>query len=615
MSGIDWKNLIALKAGDQKALFEALTNAGGRVIKPNSIVCCFHDDTNPSGWVYEKDGHWRFKCGACGWCGDWFDVVAESRGLHRSEVIKQFVNDVKPAEPGKIKQRQSMPKEEKQVKTYPHPKAIYEWLKTRCDRVKPYRYIDPETKQDDLVVFRCEPSLDGQKRKGFIQCTPYKGEWALRGVEGKLPLYNRTGIATTDQVVVCEGEKAATALIGIGICATTAPGGAGKDAADVDWSPLEGKEVYLWPDNDEPGITYMQRVAEELERVAGSTTTMKKGVFDLPEKGDAFDAVEYLRGQGASDRTICEAILCEMADAQPMNPSEEVAKHIEDQIAGRFRSVPFEWPIVSSSTKAMTPGTVTVICGDPGDGKSFLLLQAANYWLETEKEKVAIYELEDDRRFHLSRVLAQRSGNNEMLDDEWVVENPDEARENYAMHADGLDRLGRCIWDSPDSVVELSALSEWVRERCEDGCRIIAIDPITMTTTSERRFEDDLEFVVKVKILARQHQVSIILITHPKKGHGKAVGLDELAGGAAYSRFVHTVLWIKRHDQPEEEEVWEVDMLGFRRRMTVTKNRTIHLSKVRNGPGAGTSLAYYFDHKTLRFNELGSIVPDKDRAA
>lgn len=607
---LDFTKMLESKTCDRQALIDALAKAGGNVSNPKVMRCPFHDDKNASAGIYEKDGQWRFKCHGCQMNEDWFGIVAESSGLHRNEVIKQYTQEQGEA---KLKTtRPSQPEPEKQVKTWPNPKAIYDWLTTRTEKVKPYRYTDASNK-DVLAVFRCEPAIGGKGKKGFIQATPYKDGWALQGLSGKLPLYNQVGIKDAESVVVVEGEKAADALIGIGICATTAPGGAGKDAADVDWSPLEGRPVYLWPDNDEPGRAHMERVAKALEHVAESVVTIKPAAFDLPEKGDAYDAIASLREQGADDRLIRKTLIVEFMEAKPDRPSDLVADFLEEQIAGRYRAVPFEFRSLSNSTKAMLPGTVTVICGDPNDGKSFLLLQCANYWQQNEKTKVAIYELEDDKRYHLMRATAQHAGNSKLLNDIWVMANPDDARDLQRSAADAIDDMGRQMWDAPDRLIALSELSTWVEARCKEGYRIIAIDPITATSTGEARFQDDLDFVITVKILARRYEVSIILITHPKKGRKNAFGLDELAGGAAYSRFTHTVLWIKRHKKPEMVTILDDGgLMGIQTKRMAEINRTMHLSKVRNGPGAGRSIGFMFDHETLRFKEIGFIVDEKD---
>lgn len=607
---VDFTKLLKSKTGDRQALIDALAKAGGNVSNPKVMRCPFHDDKNASAGIYEKDGQWRYKCHGCQMNEDWFGVVAEAAGLHRTEVIKQYTQ-----EQGEAKLKTTSPstaEPKKEVKTWPNPKAIYDWLMTKTRRVKPYRYTDANNK-DLLAVFRCEPAVGGKGKKGFIQATPYKDGWALQGVSGKLPLFNQVGIKDADSVVVVEGEKAADALIDIGICATSAPGGAGRDAADVDWSPLAGRPVYLWPDNDDAGRAYMEGVAKALSRVAESVVTVKPDTFDLPDKGDAYDAIKTLRRQGADDLLIRKTLIVEFMDAKPARPSELVADFLEEQIAGRYRAIPFEFHALSSSSNAMLPGTVTVICGDPGDGKSFLLLQCANHWQQNENTKVAIFALEDDKRYHLMRATAQIARNSKLLNHVWVMANPDKARDMQRSASGAIDDMGIEMWDAPDRPIALSELSAWVEERCKDGYRIIAIDPITATSTSEARFQDDLDFVITVKILARRYEVSIILITHPKKGRKNAIGMDELAGGAAYSRFTHTVLWIKRHKKPEMVTVLDDGgLMNINTKRMAEINRTINLSKVRNGPGAGRNIGFMFDHETLRFTEVGFIVDEKD---
>jgi DNA primase len=74
------------------------------------------------------------------------------------------------------------------------------------------------------------------------------------------PLYNQPGIVTSSQVVLVEGEKCADALMAMGICATTAMNGANAPTQKTDWSPLAGKHILIWPDNDEAGKAYALRI-------------------------------------------------------------------------------------------------------------------------------------------------------------------------------------------------------------------------------------------------------------------------------------------------------------------------------------------------------------------
>src|SRR5215204_7138286 len=91
-----------------------------------------------------------------------------------------------------------------------------------------------------------------------------------------------------------------------------------------------------------------------------------------------------------------------------------------------------------------------------------------------------------------------------------------------------------------------------------------------------------------------------ILVTHPRKGCKTSMALDDLSGGAAYSRFAQTIMWVHRLDKPKS-----VLVAGPCGNYTTTINRTIRLSKTRNGRGAGMELGYVFEGKSLRFSEQG----------
>ncbi|GAO98030.1 hypothetical protein Cva_00673 [Caedimonas varicaedens] len=105
------------------------------------------------------------------------------------------------------------------------------------------------------------------------------------------PLYNLPGIAQSDSVIVVEGEKCAEALIQKGFCATTAMGGANTPLEKTDWSPLKGKHVLIWPDNDTPGKEYGDKLASWLHRQPVLSLSRVNLPEDVPKKWDAADGV------------------------------------------------------------------------------------------------------------------------------------------------------------------------------------------------------------------------------------------------------------------------------------------------------------------------------------
>jgi uncharacterized protein (DUF927 family) len=89
------------------------------------------------------------------------------------------------------------------------------------------------------------------------------------------------------EVVVCEGENCADALNKIGVLAVTSGGAQSADAAD--WTPLTGRRVTIWPDNDDAGVKYGQAVASILQRLGCTVRTLDIGSLHLTQKGDAVD--------------------------------------------------------------------------------------------------------------------------------------------------------------------------------------------------------------------------------------------------------------------------------------------------------------------------------------
>lgn len=105
------------------------------------------------------------------------------------------------------------------------------------------------------------------------------------------PIYNQPGILKSQDVLLVEGEKCAQALIDAGICATTAMNGAKAPVDKTDWTPLKGKQVLVWPDNDQPGREYAESAAMAVLRAGAASCAILIAPSDKPDKWDAADAL------------------------------------------------------------------------------------------------------------------------------------------------------------------------------------------------------------------------------------------------------------------------------------------------------------------------------------
>jgi len=551
-----------------------------------------HADRNPSAGIYTRtDGVLAVHCHSCGFDGDVYDVRAALTGRPVADVLRERRKTETPM------QTVSKPKP-----TYANIDAIKAIVPGEVEAT--YVYTNPATESPELIVIRFRHRDTG--KKAFWQARPVPGGFRLEAPPKPWPLYNRGRVAMTDTVLVVEGEKTVHALHTLGVVATTSPAGAGA-AEHADWTPLAGKTVTLWPDNDDAGIAHMKDVARMLDRFdpAPRVSWIDPQALDLPDKGDAVDYIAgLLSSQNEAKRLDVELLI---SDAEPLGASREVWQLIEDTISGKRSALPWPWPHMAKLSKALLPGTVTILAGDPGASKSFMLLEAAAFW-HAQGIKTAVYELEDELKDHLYRALAQAHGDSRLFDDEWVKANPDDAREAWAMHADFLDSFGRCLWIAADKLIDLPALAKWVSERAVAGFRVIAIDPITAVGKGSTSWEDDLRFMIEAKAAIRNTGASLVLVTHPRKGRKTAIGLDELSGGAAYARFAHSIMWLESYKTPKSVIVDKT--MG---RLAVDINRALHVVKSRNAGGHGMVIGCTFEGQTLRLDEHGVIRPEPSR--
>lgn len=124
-----------------------------------------------------------------------------------------------------------------------------------------------------------------------------KGKWGMGGFAVPRPLYGLDDLAkrVNEPVMIVEGEKAAEAARAFArqYVVITWPGGC-HAVHKVDWLPLKGRTVLLWPDCDNPGIEAMWKLGHMLLKLC---PTVKIIIPDgKPEGWDAADALDEWQG-------------------------------------------------------------------------------------------------------------------------------------------------------------------------------------------------------------------------------------------------------------------------------------------------------------------------------
>ena len=242
--------------------------------------CPGHEDATPSLSVWEgRDGRAMFSCHA----GCPKESILAKLGLTWS--------DVSPSRPN--------PRQGGTTRTayrIPHAGRVYEHVRIEGPNGKSF-------------AWRTD-GMSGLQGLSVTDLPPYRSEYLVEG-EASPP------------VIIVEGEKAADALSRIG-ATVVATFGAGTVPSAAALSGLRERPVVLWPDNDEPGRSHMEKVGKALGGIARSVSVMAWP--EAPPKGDAADFVagggtpeQLSRLVGQAHSFVASAFLG--WSAKPTNPT------------------------------------------------------------------------------------------------------------------------------------------------------------------------------------------------------------------------------------------------------------------------------------------------------
>jgi len=115
------------------------------------------------------------------------------------------------------------------------------------------------------------------------------------------PLYALHRIANNHDAIVwiTEGEQKSDALNKLGLVATTS--GGATSAETTDWKPLRGRNIKIFPDNDEAGKSYAETVARILLSMGCTVSCVDVDKLGLGTGDDVMEWLEAHPGASAAD--------------------------------------------------------------------------------------------------------------------------------------------------------------------------------------------------------------------------------------------------------------------------------------------------------------------------
>jgi RecA-family ATPase len=392
---------------------------------------------------------------------------------------------------------------------------------------KTYSYLDAYGKVI-AEVERFDWEENGVKKKTF---RPWDvASRSYRAPETR-PLYNLPNIASAPEIIVVEGEKSADALIGQNIDATTAMGGAAAPLEKTDWSPLKGRKVVIWPDNDAPGRAYAERLKAHLEREGALAVSILNVPSSRPEKWDAADADEDGEDLGAVIKSM-------RSDAGQL-----IARQSQFFTASDLEGIivpPRKWLV-----EGLIPANqVTMLGGDGGVGKSLLALQLAiaasigGQWVGhmPETGRVVYISAEDDKDEMHRRLADVARGSGITVG----------ALTNLILRSLAGEDALLAVADTRSGTLQPTALfhelDAFVKE---SGAKLLILDTLAdLHSGQENDRTVARQFIGLLRGLALRHECTILLLAHPSlTGMSSGSGLS---GSTAWNNSVRSRLYFER---------------------------------------------------------------------
>jgi len=368
--------------------------------------------------------------------------------------------------------------------------------------VAEYPYMD-EHREVLFQVVRLEPKSFRQRRPdgqgGWI--------WNLSGT--RRVLYRLPEVLNSKSVLVCEGEKDCDAARGLGLVATSNPGGAGKWREEYGES-LRGKRVAIIADADGPGRKHAQQVAASLHLRAESVK-----VLEMPGSKD----LSEWAGRGGTREALLETI----RNAPEWKPPSQATSgfaltHLADLLARP--DVPVKYVVENF----LVAGTVSCVVAKPKVGKSTF---ARNLCLCVSRGGDFLG-------------LKTKQGECNYL----ALEEREEDLKNdfRAMGADGCEPIFIHAAAAPGEGI--AAVCDLVRQRRPV---LVVIDPLFRLARirDEKAYAETYAALGPLIDVAREAGTHLLLTHHAGKS-AKADAIDSPLGSTAIGGAVCTLVLLKR---------------------------------------------------------------------
>lgn len=568
----------------------------------NMKCCCpFHQEDHAS-FIYNKKA-FNFRCfGSCGRSYDILDVFMYKGATYAEACKKLFELAEMPYSFGELGVKT------KRHYRYPHEvpctdkSKVYAYFEQRKISRETLDALDVRQDSEGNVVFNYYDTNDvltmvkykpsHKVQHGQAKC------WCQQNSDTAPLLFNMNRINVNSPLLICEGEPDCLSAIEAGFKnAVSVPLGSSNlhwIDENLEWLD-QFESIIICADNDDAGVKMQKECVPRL----GSWRTKVVDIPAIPIGNTGrvtkdLNEILYVCGKDKVLELILDAKDSPVPSVADLSDVEPTEYEDVDGVTTGLKAIDDE-------LMRLFFGTLTIVSGQPGSGKSSLLTQLAcnslnndiSTWLFSGELPNGVEKSWFNYIFagprNITNAISRRGNPYKKISTTTLAEINKTYKGRWHIYRDDYDNtLDKLIASMTDTVRKYGA-------RCLILDNFMCID----TETSEEELRSQTDTIKKLIEFAKKYQVAVILVCHPRKmDAGTNVGIYDIAGTSNIVNLAHRTIGLRRVTDAERENAAKY---SEKRRQLLKYDVIVTVVKDRMFGRQNIDVGLYYDPASRRF--------------
>lgn len=568
----------------------------------NMKCCCpFHQEDHAS-FIYNKKA-FNFRCfGSCGRSYDILDVFMYKGATYAEACKKLFELAEMPYSFGELGVKT------KRHYRYPHEvpctdkSKVYAYFEQRKISRETLDALDVRQDSEGNVVFNYYDTNDvltmvkykpsHKVQHGQAKC------WCQQNSDTAPLLFNMNRINVNSPLLICEGEPDCLSAIEVGFKnAVSVPLGSSNlhwIDENLEWLD-QFESIIICADNDDAGVKMQKECVPRL----GSWRTKVVDIPAIPVGNTGrvtkdLNEILYVCGKDKVLELILDAKDSPVPSVADLSDVEPTEYEDVDGVTTGLKAIDDE-------LMRLFFGTLTIVSGQPGSGKSSLLTQLAcnslnndiSTWLFSGELPNGVEKSWFNYIFagprNITDAISRRGNPYKKISTTTLAEINKTYKGRWHIYRDDYDNtLDKLIASMTDTVRKYGA-------RCLILDNFMCID----TETSEEELRSQTDTIKKLIEFAKKYQVAVILVCHPRKmDAGTNVGIYDIAGTSNIVNLAHRTIGLRRVTDAERENAAKY---SEKRRQLLKYDVIVTVVKDRMFGRQNIDVGLYYDPASRRF--------------